>query len=72
MVFAGPPSDDIDWADMSPGGSLRFLQRAWRLSGAVEAPVGADPATGDVALRKITHRTVARRGRADRLVSGST
>lgn len=59
MVFAGPPDDDIDWADLSPGGSLRFLQRAWRLSGSVEAPVGADPSTGDLALRKITHKTVA-------------
>ncbi|MFF0270295.1 leucine--tRNA ligase [Kribbella sp. NPDC004536] len=59
MVFAGPPADDIDWADMSPGGSLKFLQRAWRLAGAVEAPVGSDPATGDVALRRLTHRTVA-------------
>jgi leucyl-tRNA synthetase len=59
MVFAGPPDDDIDWADLSPGGSLRFLQRAWRLSGNVEAPVGSDPSTGDLALRKITHRTVA-------------
>ena len=58
MVFAGPPSDDIDWADMSPGGSLKFLQRAWRLGGVVEAPVGADPSTGDLALRKITHKTV--------------
>ncbi|MFC0622660.1 leucine--tRNA ligase [Kribbella deserti] len=58
MVFAGPPDDDIDWADMSPGGSLRFLQRAWRLAGSVEAPVGADPATGDLALRKATHKTV--------------
>ena len=36
LVFAGPPEDDIDWADMSPGGSLRFLQRAWRLSGDVD------------------------------------
>ncbi|GAA1508818.1 leucine--tRNA ligase [Kribbella lupini] len=59
MVFAGPPDDDIDWADLSPGGSLRFLQRAWRLSGSVEAPVGADPADGDLALRKLTHKTVA-------------
>ncbi|TWD82863.1 leucyl-tRNA synthetase [Kribbella amoyensis] len=59
MVFAGPPSDDIDWADLSPGGSLKFLQRAWRLSHGVEAPVGADPSTGDVALRKVTHRTIA-------------
>ncbi|MEV5967371.1 leucine--tRNA ligase [Kribbella sp. NPDC051952] len=59
MVFAGPPADDIDWADMSPGGALKFLQRAWRLAGSVEAPVGADPSTGDVALRKLTHRTVS-------------
>ncbi|MGW5191379.1 leucine--tRNA ligase [Kribbella sp. NPDC004138] len=59
MVFAGPPADDIDWADMSPGGSLKFLQRAWRLAGAVEAPAGADPSTGDVELRKLTHRTIA-------------
>jgi leucyl-tRNA synthetase len=59
MVFAGPPADDIDWADMSPGGSLKFLQRAWRLAGSVEAPVGSDPSTGDVELRKVTHRTVA-------------
>jgi leucyl-tRNA synthetase len=59
MVFAGPPEDDIDWADMSPGGSLRFLQRAWRLSGDVTSDVGVDPAPGDVALRKVTHKTIA-------------
>ncbi|MFI5693442.1 leucine--tRNA ligase [Kribbella sp. NPDC051586] len=59
MVFAGPPADDIDWADMSPGGSLKFLQRAWRLAASVEAPLGSDPSTGDVDLRKLTHRTVA-------------
>jgi leucyl-tRNA synthetase len=59
MVFAGPPSDDIDWADMSPGGALKFLQRAWRLAGAVEAPIGSDPTTGDAELRRVTHRTVA-------------
>ena len=40
LVFAGPPEDDIDWADMSPGGSLRFLQRAWRLSGDVTSAPG--------------------------------
>ena len=58
LVFAGPPEDDIDWADMSPAGSLRFLQRAWRLSGDVTSEPGADPETGDVALRKVTHKTV--------------
>jgi leucyl-tRNA synthetase len=58
LVFAGPPEDDIDWADMSPSGSLKFLQRAWRLSGDVTAPVGAPAAEGDVTLRKVTHHTV--------------
>jgi len=58
MAFAGPPEDDIDWSDVSPAGSARFLARAWRLSGDVTSAVGADPATGDVVLRAITHRTV--------------
>jgi leucyl-tRNA synthetase len=58
LVFASPPEDNIDWADMSPAGSLRFLQRAWRLSGDVESAPGTDAAAGDVALRTITHRTV--------------
>jgi leucyl-tRNA synthetase len=58
LVFAGPPEDDIDWADMSPSGSVRFLQRAWRLSGDVSSGPGADVATGDVSLRKVTHRTL--------------
>ena len=40
LVFASPPEDNIDWADMSPAGSLRFLQRAWRLSG--DAIAGGD------------------------------
>ena len=62
LVFAGPPEDDIDWADMSPGGSLRFLQRAWRLSGDVTSAVGASPEGGDVALRKATHRPCTRPG----------
>ena len=58
LVFAGPPEDDIDWANMSPDGSLRFLQRAWRLSGDVTSDPGADVSTGDVALRRTTARTV--------------
>ena len=58
LVFAGPPEDNIDWADLSPGGSAKFLQRAWRLSGDVTSPVGTSPEGGDVALRKATHKTV--------------
>ena len=59
MVFAGPPEDDIDWAEVSPAGSKRFLARAWRVAQDVTSAPGADPATGDVALRKVTHRMVA-------------
>ena len=58
MVFAGPPEDDIDWADVSPSGSAKFLARAWRLSGDVASEVGVDPASGDRALRQVTHRIV--------------
>ena len=62
LVFAGPPEDDIDWADMSPGGSLRFLQRAWRLSGDVTCAVGGDAASGDLELRRATARAVHEAG----------
>jgi leucyl-tRNA synthetase len=58
LVFAGPPEDDIDWADLSPGGALKFLQRAWRLSGDVASVPGVDVSRGDLALRKAVHRTV--------------
>ena len=58
LVFAGPPEDDIDWADMSPSGSVRFLQRAWRLSGDVASPVGTPVEGGDVELRRATARAV--------------
>jgi leucyl-tRNA synthetase len=58
MVFAGPPEDDVDWAEVSPSGSKKFLARAWRLSGDVTSEPGSDPATGDLELRKATHRSV--------------
>ncbi|MFB9378226.1 leucine--tRNA ligase [Kineococcus gynurae] len=58
MAFAGPPEEDIDWADVSPAGSAKFLARAWRLARDVTSAAGADPATGDQALRRVTHRTV--------------
>ncbi len=58
MVFAGPPEDDVDWADVSPAGAKKFLARAWRLSGDVSSEPGIDPAGGDGALRKATHRAL--------------
>ncbi|MEN8675151.1 leucine--tRNA ligase [Nocardioides sp.] len=58
LVFASPPEDNIDWADMSPAGSLKFLQRAWRLSGDVASAPGVDVSTGERSLRSVIHRTV--------------
>jgi leucyl-tRNA synthetase len=58
MVFAGPPEDDIDWKDVSAEGSSRFLARVMRLARDVAAPVGADVASGDNGLRRVTHRIV--------------
>ncbi len=58
MVFAGPPEDDIDWADVSPAGAKKFLARAWRLSGDVASEVGVDVTSGDLALRRATAKAV--------------
>jgi leucyl-tRNA synthetase len=58
LVFASPPEDNIDWADVSPSGALKFLQRAWRLSGDVTTAAGTSPDGGDLALRRLTHKTV--------------
>lgn len=59
MAFAGPPEDDIDWADVSPAGSAKFLARAWRLARDVTSEPGVDPAAGDQALRAHTHKTLS-------------
>ena len=59
MVFAGPPEDDIDWAEVSPAGSRKFLARAWRLAGDVTSAPGVDPTTGDLGMRKATHKTIS-------------
>ena len=58
MVFAGPPEDDVDWADVSPSGSAKFLARAWRLAGDVTSSPGSDPRGGDESVRKATHRAL--------------
>jgi leucyl-tRNA synthetase len=59
MIFASPPEDDVDWADVSPSGSAKFLARAWRLAQDVSSAPGTDPGSGDRALRSVTHRTIA-------------
>jgi leucyl-tRNA synthetase len=37
VVFAGPPEEDIDWADVSPTGSVKYLARCARLAADVAA-----------------------------------
>ncbi len=58
MVFAGPPEDDVDWSDVSPSGSVKFLSRAWRLSGDVTSAPGVDFSTGELSLRRVTHKAL--------------
>jgi leucyl-tRNA synthetase len=57
MIFASPPEDDIDWADVNPEASVKYLGRVWRV--AAEAGAAATRAgEGDKDLRKVTHRTI--------------
>jgi leucyl-tRNA synthetase len=62
MIFASPPEDDIDWADMRPEASVKFLGRVIRVAADVAAagasPAGASAGAGDAALRKVTHKTI--------------
>lgn len=58
MIFASPPEDDVDWADVSPAGSQKFLARAWRVAQDVTSEPGMDAASGDANLHKLVARTV--------------
>ncbi|MDX6274437.1 MAG: leucyl-tRNA synthetase [Frankiales bacterium] len=40
MLFASPPEDDVDWADVSPTGSVKYLARVLRLATDVAAVTG--------------------------------
>jgi leucyl-tRNA synthetase len=62
MLFAGPPDEDVDWADVSPTGSGKFLARAWRVARDVTSQPGSDPTGGDPGLRATTHRAIAEIG----------
>jgi leucyl-tRNA synthetase len=60
MIFASPPEDDIDWADMNPDALVKFLTRVARIAAEVAsaATAAGDIASGDIELRKTTHRTI--------------
>ena len=59
LVFAGPPEDDIDWSDVSPAGSLKFLNRAWKISQEVTSKPGVDFSKGDLTLRKVVAKALS-------------
>jgi leucyl-tRNA synthetase len=54
MLFAGPFEDDVDWADVSPEGMGRWVQRVWR---AVHGAVEGQPGAADRDLERLSHRT---------------
>ena len=61
MLFASPPEDEIDWADVSPAGMNKWLSRVWRLTlEHADAPEpGAAGSEAEDALRKATHAAIA-------------
>ncbi len=60
MLFASPPEDDIDWADVSPSGMHKWLSRVWRLTLEHLADAGEDgPAEAAASLRKEAAAAIA-------------
>ncbi|MFZ2963835.1 MAG: leucine--tRNA ligase, partial [Rhodoglobus sp.] len=59
LVFAGPPEDNIDYEAISPAAAAKFLARAYRLATDVTSAPEVEWRTGDVALRRQTHRFLA-------------
>jgi leucyl-tRNA synthetase len=55
MLFASPPEDDVDWADVSPTGSVKYLARVLRLATDVAALTGDGR---DEAVDRAVARTV--------------
>jgi leucyl-tRNA synthetase len=63
MIFASPPEDDIDWADMNPDALVKFLGRVHRVAAEVAGAAGAGGPDGPrggghLELRKATHKTI--------------
>jgi leucyl-tRNA synthetase len=60
MIFASPPQDDIDWADVNPDAMVKFLGRVWRIAAEVAAagPANREFGEGNRDLRRVTHRVI--------------
>jgi leucyl-tRNA synthetase len=60
MLFAGPPEDDIDWADVSASGSLKWLARVERaIADAVEFSESTPLPNDDLSMRRDVHRFIS-------------
>jgi leucyl-tRNA synthetase len=60
ILFAGPFEDDVDWADVSPEGVARWIQRVWRAVNAAAGGQGAETSAGsDLDLVRLAHRTTS-------------
>ena len=61
MIFASPPQDDIDWADVNPDAMVKFLGRVLAARGGRgrgRAGRAGRSAAGDRDLRRVTHRII--------------
>ncbi|WP_435736459.1 class I tRNA ligase family protein [Cellulosimicrobium sp. PMB13] len=67
MVFAGPPEDDVDWADVDPAAMRRFCERVLRLVDAVAGPVavGTGAVPSGLAAGGVIQDAAGDMGRAD-------
>jgi leucyl-tRNA synthetase len=54
MLSDSPPERDLEWSENGIEGAWRFVQRLWRIVGE-----RGDGSGGDIALRKLVHRTTA-------------
>jgi len=67
MLSDSPPERDVEWTERGVQGAWRFMQRLWRLVGEAAEIAATAPserpgqfASKAVALRKATHRALAR------------
>ena len=63
VLSDSPPDRDVEWTAAGVEGAARHIQRVWRLVEAAAPASPADAAHADapeaIALRRVTHRTVA-------------
>jgi leucyl-tRNA synthetase len=66
MLSDSPPERDLDWSEAGIDGAFRYVNRLWRLVAEslaalapIDAPLPSELAEGALALRRLTHRTIA-------------